>query len=118
MVTRDPRIRILLKRTQAILRTRPTINDTTEVAIGARAVGRTAVGVERTGVVAIGATLGEVTGMIGEGQTRAAADLAVAGALAPGRARAAVVQAGTVEPTIAGSDHTAVTGSRRRTPPT
>jgi hypothetical protein len=113
MVIRDPPIRILPKRTRAILRTGHTINDTTEVAIGARAiVGRTAVGVERTGVVAIGATLGEVTGMIGEGQTRAAADLAACGAPALGRARPGALQAGMAEPTTAGLDRTAVIGSK------
>jgi hypothetical protein len=107
---------ILPKRTEAILRINPTVSNTTEVAIGARAaIGRAELGMERTGVAATGATLGKVGGAIAAEQTRAAADLATR-VPAQGRARAAAVQAGTAEPPVAGLDHTAVIDSHEADP--
>jgi hypothetical protein len=115
-VIRDRSIRTLRNHTQPIPRIRLTASDTTE-AIGARAaIGRTALGAERTGVAAIGATLGKVTGTIAGGLTRVVTDLAACGAPVLGRARPAALQAGMAEPTIAGLDHTAVIGSSKADP--
>jgi hypothetical protein len=52
-------------RTQPTPRIHLTVSDTTEAAIGARAaIGRTALGAERTGAAVIGVTLGKVAGRI------------------------------------------------------
>jgi hypothetical protein len=76
--------------------------------------------VKRAGVAVIVVLAARIVGLIAEGRRRVVADLAAATVLAEGRAKAAAVavQAGTVEPPIAGLDHMAVIGSRgwRRQP--
>src|SRR5262245_19227294 len=109
MVIRDRPIRTRPRRTQAIRRIRPRVGSTTGTAIGAQAaMGRAALGMKRAGAAEIVVLPGRIAGLITAGQTRVVADLAAARALALGRARVATEQAGTVAPTIAGWDHTAV----------
>jgi hypothetical protein len=116
---RDRAIRILPKRTRAIPRIRPTLGSTTGTAIGAQAaMGRAALGVKRAGVAAIVVLLARMAGLIAEGRTRVVSDLTAATVLAEVSARAAAVQGGTEEPTIAGLDHTAVIDSHTWRPPT
>jgi hypothetical protein len=83
---------------------------TTRPTWGSGRNGPGAVGIKRAGIAVIVVLLAGIAGPTAADQTRVVADLAVDTALAEGRARAAAVQAGTVEPIIAGLDHTAVIG--------